>query len=112
ARSLELAQEAGAAGEEASIRRLLAARSFHHPHAFLNHNDNVLATAVGPDGAAILTGCKDHNAYLWNAVSGELIATLKGHAGPVNAVAFAPDGKHVATGCKDKTTRLWNVATG
>jgi WD40 repeat protein len=48
---------------------------------------------------------------LWEISSGELKATLKGHAGSVLGVAFSPDGKTLATGGYEGKVKLWNIAT-
>jgi len=57
----------------------------------------------------VITASADGTARLWNAGSGEAIAVLVGHAGPVTSVAFSPDGSLVATASQDKTARLWKA---
>jgi WD40 repeat protein len=49
---------------------------------------------------------------LWDALSGDLIASLIGHGGRVFSVAFSPNGKILATGSRDGTVRLWDPSTG
>ena len=66
----------------------------------------VWAVAFSPDGQRVLTGSADHTARLWDAATGEAVATLTGHTAAVSAVAFSPDGKRVLTGSGDKTARL------
>src|SRR5262249_56738546 len=77
------------------------------------HAAQVLVTAVAfsPDGSTVATASEDRTARLWNAHTGEPIATLTGHTDRVHAVAFSPDGSTVATASDDRTARLWNAHT-
>jgi len=56
------------------------------------------------------TSSLDGTARLWDVATRQTIATLAGHAGPVNSVAFSPDGHTLATGSADDTARLWELA--
>ena len=49
---------------------------------------------------------------LWDAVTGQSLATLEGHAGVVWAVALTADSQVVASGGGDGTVRLWDFSTG
>jgi len=50
---------------------------------------------------------------LWDAKTGEYVATLDGHTKSVYSVAFSPDGEILASGANwDPHPRLWNVKTG
>jgi WD40 repeat protein len=80
------------------------------------HAGPVESVAVSPDGAWFATaGFKTVN--LWDAKTGKLVRTLKGHLSPVHVVAFSPDSKLVASGSgtngNDKNNiKLWDVETG
>ena len=76
------------------------------------HTGSVSAVAFSPDGKRVLTGSDDNTARLWDAATGNPVATLAGHKARVSAVAFSPDGKRVLTGSSDNTARLWDAATG
>ncbi len=80
-------------------------RKFEHP-------EGVTGVAFGPDGATLLTGCKNGEAMLWNVADGKKLRVLSGHVKGVNAVAFSPDGSKVVTGSEDNTAVIWNAATG
>ena len=67
--------------------------------------------AFSPDGKLLATAHDDNNARLWEIPSGNLKATLKGHANSVMGVTFSPDGKTLATGSYDRKVKLWNIAT-
>ncbi len=63
-----------------------------------------------PDGEKIVAGSKDHTARVWDAISGELLGTMK-HDGWVTATTFSPDGRRIVTGSHDNLVRLWDLTT-
>ena len=75
------------------------------------HTSTVGAVAFSPDGRTIASGSWDETIRLWDARTGQPLATLTEHDGMVNAVAFSPDGKTLASGSMDDTIRLWDVET-
>jgi WD40 repeat protein len=60
----------------------------------------------------VASGSWDKTLKLWEARSGRLLTTLKGHVSEVNVVAFAPDGAVVASASWDQTIRLWESGSG
>jgi len=72
----------------------------------------ILRVAVSTDDQWIVTGSRQGTVYIWDRVTGNLSATLKGHTTHVDSVAFSPDGKRVLTASHDRTARLWDVTTG
>jgi WD40 repeat protein len=48
---------------------------------------------------------------MWDAVTGQSVATFKGHSGPLAGVAFHPKGDRVVT-CGAGSVKVWNAATG
>jgi WD40 repeat protein len=72
----------------------------------------VSSGAFSPDGPRIVTASQDGTARIWDAVSGRVIAGLRGHARPVLSAAFSPDGSRIVTASQDRTARMWDVATG
>jgi WD40 repeat protein len=67
---------------------------------------------LSPDGkifAAPADNAMGAGIRLWDTVSGELIAHLKGQ-GDVTALAFSADGKTLASGSRDTTILLWDVS--
>ena len=77
------------------------------------HTDGINDIAYSPDGSRIATVSSDNDVKIWDAASGQEIATLtSGHARPVNALAFSPDGQYLATGGDDGFVILWNAESG
>jgi WD40 repeat protein len=68
--------------------------------------------AFSPDGARIVAGLNDHAAQLWDAVTGQEIASLRGHKDDVTSIAFSPDSGRIVTASNDRTARLWDATTG
>jgi len=48
---------------------------------------------------------------LWDASTGALLQTGRGHAGPVKSVAFSKDGLRIASGSNDGSLRIWDGRT-
>ncbi len=73
---------------------------------------HILSTAFSPDGEILAGGSARGTVRLWNATTGSLRTTLRGHSDSVTSVTFSPDGRRLATASVDGTVRLWNPATG
>ncbi|HEU4734439.1 MAG TPA: protein kinase [Kofleriaceae bacterium] len=68
--------------------------------------------ALSPDGAKLVTTVEGgRTATLWNANSGQVLASL-GHRAAVTAVSFDAVGVRVATASADRTAKLWDAKTG
>jgi len=102
------------------------------------HIENVNTVAFSPDGNTIASGsgrlvylgggedvgtCVGQEIRLWNANTGKLIKTLKGHTSVVNSVVFSPNGNTIASGSghwrgyegvasAGEEICLWNANTG
>jgi tetratricopeptide (TPR) repeat protein len=70
------------------------------------------AIEFSPDGTALAASLTNGTVRLWDAGTGQLRATFKGHTGTVSALAFSPTGETLATCAADGTIRFWDVATG
>ncbi len=46
-----------------------------------------------------------------DALSGELLQRIKGHAGQVFTIAFSPDGRRLVSGGRDRLVRVWDTST-
>jgi hypothetical protein len=48
---------------------------------------------------------------VWDAVTGQRLLTLKGHAGAIPAAAFSHDGQRIVTASNDHTAKVWDAVT-
>jgi WD40 repeat protein len=65
-----------------------------------------------PDSSRIVTSAT-RTARVWEAATGKLLASLKGHTGStVYATAWNSNGTRIITASDDTTARIWDAATG
>ncbi len=67
--------------------------------------------AFSPDGKSVASS-GGKLIHLWDAATGKLAQTLKGHTASARGLAFTPDGKTLVTGGDDRKVIVWDVATG
>jgi len=48
---------------------------------------------------------------IWDARTGGLLGTLRGHRDRVQSVTFTPDGRGLVSGSLDKTMKYWDVSS-
>jgi WD40 repeat protein len=68
--------------------------------------------AWSPDGKSIAGGCADASVQVWDAHSGALQHSLKGHSSTPSLVAFSHSGRLIASTARDNTVRLWDARSG
>lgn len=96
-----------AAGEERHIIRVSLPEK--KQLSTLRAPGRVTALAISPDGSRMASGGDDNNVTLWDAESGGILSTLRGHSGAIAALAFSPDGELLASASFDGTARVWNL---
>jgi WD40 repeat protein len=104
---------------------------------FKGHNGRVLSASFSPDGARVVTASDnsprgplgilellrgdrssgsapralDHTAKVWDARSGAVLLTLKGHTGDVGLASFSPDGAQVLS-AGGGAVKVWDTKSG
>ncbi len=68
-------------------------------------------TTVSNDGTRIAGALGDRTVRLWDATTGKLLSTFRGHSDLVMDVAFSPDGTELASGSYDKTIVIWQLTS-
>ena len=69
------------------------------PSVFAHYRD-ILVTGLGSD------------VVLLDAITGQRISVLSGHAHTIHSLAFSLDGTLLVSGSTDKTIKLWDIQTG
>ncbi|MCU0515554.1 MAG: hypothetical protein MUC60_01580 [Oscillatoria sp. Prado101] len=49
---------------------------------------------------------------IWDAATGKVLATLKGHSDTTRSSVFSPDGKWIAVASADNTVKIWDATNG
>jgi WD40 repeat protein/serine/threonine protein kinase len=62
-----------------------------------------------PDGALIAVGDPSGTLRVWNAHTGVLVGSVKGHTNQINTVVFSGDGTRIVTASDDKTAAVWDA---
>ncbi|MEO6350471.1 MAG: hypothetical protein ABIP53_07450, partial [Candidatus Limnocylindrales bacterium] len=87
-------------------------------------NDTVMSVGLGqvnarpidvefsPDGTRIVTGDHDNVLRVRDALTGDTLLQMPGHASPIRQVRVSADGAYALTASDDGSARLWNLDTG
>lgn len=65
--------------------------------------------SLHPNGTRFIAGGSDLWLREFDAQSGEVLRTFKGHHGPIRCVRYHPSGNVGASGSEDATIRLWSL---
>ena len=71
------------------------------------YKGHIGAVSFSPDGGLVLSGTKDGVIRAWDAFTGALSTSFKGHTGLINSICFFEDGKRFASASDDETIRIW-----
>jgi WD40 repeat protein/DNA-binding SARP family transcriptional activator len=76
------------------------------------HTSDVWDVAFSPDGAQLATASWDGTAKIWDAKTGDELATLQDHQKALQDIAYSPDGSKLATADDEGVVIVWNPNTG
>lgn len=81
------------------------------PVTTMETEDYANSVAIDPAGTVAAIGQGNGDIQIRALPSGDVVAALTGHGGPVSAVSFAPEDKLLASAAEDGTIRLWDTGT-
>src|SRR6185437_270734 len=90
-RELAMVEEARWRGEEAAGPAHEPVNATRLEPAW--HQGNVNGVAFSPDGTRLATACDDRMLRIWEARTGRLLLTLRGHAHKITSVVWSADGE-------------------
>jgi WD40 repeat protein len=64
------------------------------------------------NGSLLATSGTDGMAHVWDVDTRTVVATMRGHGGPVFSATFSPNDRLLVTSSVDHTARVWDAASG
>jgi WD40 repeat protein len=74
------------------------------------HQSEVYSPVFSLDDRYVVTGSHDLTARVWDAISGQEVAVLPGHAFAIHSVSFDSSGTRILTASGD--ARIWDAGSG
>jgi WD40 repeat protein len=78
------------------------------PRVLQSNHGGLFTTAFSADGHFVLAAGQEKTVRIYDIISGENTAVLKGHLGKVNSAVFTPEGTGVVSGGDDMSVKLWS----
>jgi len=76
---------------------------------YQNSSLNFVRAVFGPREAIVFSGSEDGKVYSWDTHSGNMLAKLRGHNGPVFHTAWSSSQSLLASCSEDGTVRTWKA---
>ena len=77
-----------------------------------HHEDTITSLAYSPDGKFLASASEDRTIKIWDAASGQNIATYTGHTESITSITYSPNGKFLASASNDKSIKIWDTFSG
>jgi WD40 repeat protein/DNA polymerase III delta prime subunit len=81
-------------------------------HVLSGHFGPVWGCVWSPTGLRLASASFDKTLRIWDARSGQCLATLSGHQSFVTGCAWSPDGLRLLSASHDCTLRIWDAVSG
>ncbi|MCX6878942.1 MAG: protein kinase [Verrucomicrobia bacterium] len=105
----ETESEYGMSPEILEMKRMTDRLFDSRPNRKLKGHNMISSVTWSPDSTRIVTASSDKTARVWDAATGESIATLRGLVAAGGNAQLAADGMRIATLLEDHTLRLWTI---
>ncbi|KJR43255.1 serine/threonine protein kinase [Candidatus Magnetoovum chiemensis] len=85
---------------------------FSSNRLFYDEESDITSITYTHDGRHIIAGYMDWKINVFDAVTGVLIRSLKGHSDRINTLSVSSDNSYLLSASKDKTLCLWDLESG
>lgn len=76
-----------------------------------SHNKSVFTLCASPDNSYILSGGRDAQLIVWDAITLKPMHKIPAHLSTINHICFHPEGHLFATASRDKSIKIWDAST-
>jgi WD40 repeat protein len=81
------------------------------PKQILELGTDVSTAAYSPDGAWLVSGCRDGKIRVWSCVEHRVLHELDDHEEPILLLRFRADGTRLLSLCRERKTIWWDTST-
>jgi WD40 repeat protein len=81
------------------------------PDEFEKHAQSIENVFYSPGGLRILS-ISNHQIFVWDSSSKELLRILSGHTNTITSLDFSPDSSFAVSSSKDNFIFIWHIPTG
>ena len=78
----------------------------------VKHKSDVSRVAISSNKEFFVLSSEDNTASSWDATTGKLLFTLRGHTDDIRSVKISPDDSFIITVSNDTTAIRWDARTG
>lgn len=83
-----------------------------HPLVEVNQPLLLPTLAWSPDNTRFTLASTDLTISVYDAVTGNILLTYRGHSSSVRTIAWSPDGSRLASGDEEGQVHIWDAGTG
>ncbi len=99
------------ASKDRGVKRIDAVK-INEKRTYSDHEEDVLALAVAPDGSGFVSAGIEPQLRWWKSTEDKPRQRNGGHGGPVFQLAFSANGAKLISASGDGTVRLWDGRNG